>query len=214
MSESAHAPTRSPDILALGAATTTAIAHLGMRKVGASPIFIIGACLFWIGFVVVKWKRDPTILRVWGFRIDNIKQASKIPALFFAISAFALAMIAVVRGTFSLPSQLPLLLLLYPIWGVIQQFLVLAIVVGNLSYIPALRNRTVWLTVLGAMIFGGIHLPNLILTTGTTLLALLYVPLYLKYRNLWPLGVVHGWIGSLFYLWALGINPWVQTFGR
>jgi hypothetical protein len=45
-------------------------------------------------------------------------------------------------------------------------------------------------------------------------LGLVYIPLYLRYRNLWPLGFYHGWLGTLFYLWVLGRDPWVETFGR
>jgi hypothetical protein len=45
------------------------------------------------------------------------------------------------------------------------------------------------------------------------MLALLYVPHFLRYRNVLPLGLVHGWLGSLFNLWALNKDPWLRTFG-
>jgi len=41
----------------------------------------------------------------------------------------------------------------------------------------------------------------------------LIIPLYFRYRNLWPLGVLHGWLGAFFYLWVLGRDMWVENFG-
>jgi membrane protease YdiL (CAAX protease family) len=54
------------------------------------------------------------------------------------------------------------------------------------------------------------EIPLMLTTFG---LGLVYIPLYLRYRNLWPLGLYHGWLGTLFYLWVLGRDPWVETFG-
>ncbi len=203
----------TPDYFSLLAALATAALHLVLNSDGSNAYFIVGACLFWIGFVVFRWRRSPSMLREWGFRTDNLRAASEVPFLFFVASGVALAAYAIARGTFTVPLHLPLLMLLYPIWGVIQQFLVLGVVVSNLEKLPFFRDRRVALVVLGAAVFGGVHYPHPLLMGGTTLLALLYVPLYLRDRNLWPLGGVHGWVGSLFYLWALGIDPWVQNFG-
>ena len=48
---------------------------------------------------------------------------------------------------------------------------------------------------------------------ATFVLELLIVPLYLWQRNLWPLGVLHGWLGGLFYLWVENRDLWVERFG-
>jgi hypothetical protein len=34
-----------------------------------------------------------------------------------------------------------------------------------------------------------------------------YVALFQRWPNLWPLAVCHGWLGSLFYPWVLDLNP-------
>ena len=106
-----------------------------------------------------------------------------------------------------------LLLLLYPLWGTIQQFLELGVVVGNLEKVGGLGSNTPLLIQTGAFLFGAVHVPDLMLTAGTTVLAFVYVPLFLRHRNVWPLGIVHGWLGALFYLWALNHDPWLRTFG-
>ena len=51
------------------------------------------------------------------------------------------------------------------------------------------------------------------LVVATFLLELAIVPLFLLYRNLWPLGLLHGWLGGLFYLWVEGRDLWVERFG-
>lgn len=202
-----------PDWVALIAAAITAMIHLITVSEGANPYFVIGACVYWASFVVVRARSDRSILREWGFRADNLREASKIPLLFFVGSASALAVYAVTKGHFSFPLHAFLLLLLYPIWGITQQFIVLGIVVGNLEKVRGLGTNQTLLILTGAIVFGAIHLPNLILTAGATLLALLYVPLFLRHRNIWPLGIIHDWLGSLFYLWALNQDPWLLTFG-
>lgn len=201
------------DLLALAGAAATAALHFLTVSDGVNPYFIVGACVFWASFVVVRVRQRREILREWGFRLDNLREASVVPLLFFTGAASVLAVYALVKGHFSFPLHGVLLLLLYPVWGTIQQFLVLGVVVGNLEKVPFLGENRLLLVLLGAILFGAVHLPNLLLTAGTTVLALVYVPVFLRHRNVWPLGLVHGWLGSLFYLWALNQDPWLRTFG-
>lgn len=202
------------DALALIGAAATGASHLLTGQEGANPYFVVGACIFWISFVVVRARRNRAILRTWGFRLDNLRQASWLPLRFLAGSAVALALYAIVKGHFSFPPHTILLLLLYPFWGVIQQFLVMGVIVGNLEKLKLFAANRLLLVLTGAVVFGAIHLPDLRLTAGTTVLALLYVPLFLRHRNVLPLGLVHGWLGSLFSLWALNQDPWIRTFGQ
>src|SRR5262249_9091132 len=99
------------------------------------------------------------------------------------------------------------------VWGVIQQFLALGVVVGNLERIRGLGERKPALVILCAVLFGLVHLYDIRLAVGTFLLELLLIPLYLKDRNIWPLGVLHAWLGVPFYLWVLKEDLWTYTFG-
>ncbi len=96
-------------------------------------------------------------------------------------------------------------LLLYPIWGLVQQWVVQRLVVDNVRQLSGAKLP--WLVLLGAVGFGVVHLAHPPLLVGTALLGGLYVVLFQKHRNLWPLGLVHGWLGSRFYPWVLGIDP-------
>lgn len=205
------APGRPDWVALIGAAVTVAL-HLVLQARRPNIFFIGGACLFWAGFVAVRARRDRGAFRRWGFRTDNLAAASVAPAALFVLIAAGCGVYAHFRGTLYVPPHLPAMLLLYPVWGVIQQFLSLGVVVGNLELIPALGRRRAVLTLLGAALFAVVHVNNLRVVPATFLLELAVLPLYFRYRNLWPLGVLHGWAGALFYLWVLDRDLWVENF--
>ena len=70
----------------------------------------------------------------------------------------------------------------------------------------ALANENSPVFVAPALVFGLLHAIDWRLVLATFLLELVIVPLYLRHRNLWPLGLLHGWLGGLFYLWVLKAN--------
>ena len=49
---------------------------------------------------------------------------------------------------------------------------------------------------------------------GTFILALLYTIVYLRERNLFALGLFHGWLGALFYYTVVGRDPFMEVFGQ
>ena len=59
------------------------------------------------------------------------------------------------------------------------------------------------LIVVTAALFAAIHLPFPILSAGTFLLALFYTWAFLKWRNIWALGLYHGLMGACFFYWVL-----------
>jgi len=204
---------QSPDWVALIAVAVTIAAHLVWQARGPSTAFIVGASVFWIVYAVIRTRRDSGALRYWGFRRDNLFQASRVPAAILVAAAAGFALYANWQDTLRFPLHAWLLLLLYPIWGLIQQFLVLGVVVTNLELLPIWGQRKVLIVVSSAVLFGLIHGFDPLIMAGTCALELACIPLYLKDRNLWPLAVLHGCLGALFYLWVLGRDMWVENFG-
>ena len=202
-----------PDRLALAGAAATAV--LSFTPVADAPgsVFIAGMCLFWVGFIVLRARGDRDVFRRWGFRADNLTAASLPPALLFPACAAGLAALAWRLGTLRFPLHALPLFLVYPVWGLVQQFLVLAVVASNLERLDGLRGRPALLVLVVSAGFGLVHALNFRLVAATFLLELLIVPLYLKHRNLWPLAVLHGWLGGLFYLWVEDRDLWVERFG-
>jgi hypothetical protein len=176
--------------------------------------FIVASCIFWVAFVITRARRNRTVLRDWGFRTDNFVGPGTASAVVFALAATVFAAYAHLHGTLRFPPHTLLLLLLYPIYGVVQQFLALAVVVDNLERVRAFRRRR-WLVVpFGAALFGAAHAFDVRLVAATFLLELVVIPLYLWRRNLWAYGVLHGWVGALFWLWVLGRDQWAENFGH
>ncbi|MBN1254269.1 MAG: CPBP family intramembrane metalloprotease [Deltaproteobacteria bacterium] len=201
------AETSKPSWAEVTAVITTAVLHFLSKAVGLHGFFIVAAVLFWIVFILWRAKRQPGVLSEWGFRADNLLQTFLITATVSLPGIIAMAYFGSLHGTFILPPHLCILLILYPIWGIIQQFLIQGLVVRNLSLTP-FGSHPIFLVLLGATLFGLVHTPNILLMLATFCLGLLFVPLYLRLHNLWPLGLFHGWLGSLFYLWVLGHDPW------
>jgi hypothetical protein len=201
-----------PDWGALLGIAATAGLNLALVTGGPTSTFIAGACLFWIVFVVARARQDENALRGWGLRADNLAATAAVSVAIFVVAASAFAVYASRHGPLQLPGHLLWVFILYPVWGLIQQFLMLSVVVGNLERVRVLNPRRGLIVLLGAGLFGLAHAYDLRLALGTFLFELVLVPLYLKYRNLWPLGVLHGWVGALFYLWILGRDLGMGNF--
>ncbi len=159
---------------------------------GAKLPFIVGAVLGWGTYVYWRHRRQPGILAYWGFRTDNFHR-SLLQLLPLATAAVLLfAGVGYATGKWVLSWHLLPVLLLYPLWGVIQQFLVVGLVAGNLHDYEGRRLSPAAVTGSTAVLFSAVHWPARLLVAGTFVLALVYVTVYPRRRNLWALGLYHG----------------------
>ncbi len=196
-----------------------AVTLTGLGKIAFMDIlnwrlpFISIAVLAWTAYVVYRSRRVPGMLRYWGFRIDNSRASLRIllPIAIAAVVAFLV--IGYFRGTINLTWHIFPVLLLYPIWGTIQQFLVIGLVAGNLRDIRSSRLSIHVIVFLTALLFGLVHYPSHWLMSGTFLLALLYGYVYLRVRNVFILGLFHGWLGAVFFYTVVGRDPFLEVFG-
>ena len=197
-----------------GSVIVTGILHLIFVGVlNAKAVFIAVALIGWSGYIAVRVRNDRRLLEVWGFRCDNIRITFIISGFATAIGILAMAVIALTQKSLSFHWHMLPLLLLYPIWGVIQQFLVQALVAGNLSRSSGMIGSASFVTIVSAALFALVHMPDLKLAIGTFCLGLAFTPIYLRWRNLWPLGIYHGWLGVFAYFWVLHRDPWLEVFG-
>jgi membrane protease YdiL (CAAX protease family) len=174
--------------------------------------FIVAVMLSWSAYVFIR-AREPGTLAYWGFRIDNFGKAFRmlLPVAVTAILTFVL--IGYLQKTINLSWHIFPVLVLYPLWGTIQQFLVISLVAGNLSDMNRSRLSTVWIILLTAILFGVVHYPNYWLMGGTFLLALIYGWAFLRVRNVFALGLLHGWLGGLFFYTVVDRDPFIEVFG-
>lgn len=201
-------------MLEIGGVALTGVGHLAFRAINASKVYIPLAVLSWGGYIYYRARTDRRFLSKVGFSSKNLGKGFR-DATFAALGATALlAGLAERNQSLILHRDLIPLLLLYPAWGLVQQFLVQGLVSRNLTKAEGWFSSPYVVTPISAALFGSVHLPNWKLTAGTFALGLAFTPIYLKHGNLWPLGLYHGWLGALFYFWVLERNPWKETVGK
>ena len=200
--------------LELGAVLLTGLLFLGFISVGAKGLFIALASISWVGYVTWRVQKDSSLWRQWGFQVNNLSSAFVWPTVIFLLGVGLMGWYGISSGRVLWQSHILVLLLFYPLWGVLQQFLVQALGVANLMRIFPKQGRVVAMPV-GILLFALVHYPDGWLLIGATgIMACFFIPCYLRDRNLWPLGLYHGWLGTFFYLWVLGRDPWIDVFGK
>lgn len=172
--------------------------------------YVLVAVVVWAVYIVFRQIHKPGILKYWGFRTDNfIATAGPIwPIALLSVIAFF--MIGHYQGTINMSWHLIPVLMFYPLWGTIQQFLLIALVAGNLQGMQE-RIPVVVIILSSAILFALVHYPIRWLMGGTFLLALFYGYVYLHQKNLYVLGIFHGWLGALFYYTVLNKDPFQEA---
>ena len=191
----------------------TGILHLVFKSFGAKGLFISLAGVSWVGYIIWRVRQDSSLWVKWGFQTKNLSAAFFWPTVIFVVGVTLMAWYGLANDRVLWQDHILFLLLLYPLWGILQQFLVQALGVANLMTVFPKPGLMVAMPV-GIVLFSLIHFPNGLLMLATGLMAGLFIPCYLRERNLWPLGLYHGWLGTFFYLWVLGKDPWVSVFGK
>lgn len=175
--------------------------------------YITVAIVFWIGYIFYQKNKDSNILSYWGLTTRNFKQTflELLPLAILSILLFIF--LGNKMGTNILNQDILPLLLIYPLWGIIQQFIMIGILSKNLKTLNQIKIPDYLIVLITAMVFAVVHFPFLLLVIGTFFLAMVYTILYLHDRNLIVMGIYHGWIGAFFFYTILERNPWREVFG-
>ena len=198
----------------------TAVFLMGIAKIILMDLlqwrfpFIVVSIVGWTVYVISQSKQTKGILAYWGFRVDNFRTIAFKLLPFGTIAIITFFIIGYQRNTINLSWHIIPILIFYPIWGTIQQFLVVGLVAGNLQQLKVNRPGEVFITTITATLFALVHYPDYWLIAGTFVLALLYTYIYLRNRNVYVLGLFHGWLGGLFYYTIVGRDPFAEVFGR
>ena len=176
--------------------------------------FISIAIIAWGGYALIRRSQAPGILKYWGFRKDNFTQVMRIVLPFGIIAIVVFFIVGFYLNTINLTWHIIPILILYPIWGTIQQFLVIGLVAANVKDLKNNKLPDTAIILLTAVLFGLLHYPFYWLMAGTFVLALFYGYVYLKARNVYVMGMFHGWLGALFFYTVVGRDPFEEVFGK
>jgi membrane protease YdiL (CAAX protease family) len=201
-------------VLEISAVILTAIGKfIFMDYLNQRFVFVSVAIISWVIYIFIRQKEQPGILKYWGFRTDNFQVVAKRVLPFGVAAVIVFMAIGIYRGTLNITWHILPILILYPVWGVIQQFLLIALTAGNLQDIKGQHLKKWTIILLSAVLFGAIHYPWMWLMAGTFILALFYGFIYFRERNIYVLGLFHGWLGALFYYTVVGRDPFLEMFG-
>lgn len=175
--------------------------------------FIATVIIGWSVYVIYRRKEIKGIYTYWGLTKDNFKQATLKVLPFGLISVLACYVTGYFLGTINWTWHILPILILYPLWGTIQQLLTMALVAGNLKDLKNRRINNFLIVIITAILFSVVHFPYYWLVLSTFLLALFYGYVYLKVRNLYVLGILHGWLGAFFFYTIVDRDPFVEVFG-
>jgi hypothetical protein len=171
--------------------------------------FIIACIVLWAAYIIRRALREPAVLKGWGIRLDNVKPAALACLAFLLPAAAGLLAYRYLRGWRPLPATSLVLFALYPVWGLIQEFVVQGLVAGNLERLGV--SRVVIIAAV-AVIFGLAHVPDWPLVAITMGAGAFWTVIFLRTRNLIPLAIIHGWLGTLAYYWILEKDPWKEMW--
>jgi hypothetical protein len=176
-------------------------------------VYILAACLFWGGYIIYRAQKNKGIIKYWGLSKSNFNKTflELLPVVILCIGAFFFTGNQLETNILNW-SIIPILLL-YPIWGIIQQFIIVGLLARNLKDLEKGNIPELLIILVTAIIFSIVHYPHNILIVGTFFLGLVYTKLYLNNRNLIVLGIYHGWLGAFFFYTILERDPWKEVFG-
>lgn len=177
-------------------------------------LYISMACSFWLVYVVYKAVNIKGILVYWGFTQHNFKKTFLELLPVGAVSVVIFFLLGNHLGKNILNWNILPILVIYPIWGVVQQFIIVGLISRNLADMKKFKLPIWSIVVITSIVFATVHFPYYHLVLGTFLLAVVYTILYLRGRNLIVLGIYHGWMGAFFFYTVMGRDAWQEVFGK
>ena len=161
----------------------------------------------WLVYIAVRIRRHPRLIHAWGFSSKNLRPTVLITAPVTAAALAGAVLYGLLSGQALLHWHMWVVLLLYPAWGVVQQFLLVVLVAGNLDRMSRGRLPRLLIVLPTALLFGVVHIPIPILMGITFFMGCFTTTMFLRYRSVWALGVFHGLLATALYYFVLGQDP-------
>lgn len=171
-------------------------------------LFITASCIFWITFIIVEYRKDPQILIQWGFQKLHLKRSLLFLLPFALICVTGIVLYRIISNPSFFNWHFLPIFVLYPVWGIIQQFIVSGLVASSLRTLFKGKITDIQIISIVSFLFALIHYPGIPLMIYVFVMQFIFTYVYFKYNNLWAPGLYHGWISSFFIFFALGRDLW------
>ncbi len=189
-----------------GCSAVYIVASVRGLPIGWIVTIVVG--MLTVYFLCVLRPRSDT-WRDYGFRADNFWQAGWRVGVWTLGAAVVLVLVSRSLGnSFSRP-ELLLLLPLYPVWGILQQFVFQGILHRALMICITRRNLAL---LTNSVMFAAVHIEDWRVVGLTLVAGLCWSWFYQRWPNIWVLGISHGLLGGLAYPLLLGQNTLEHVF--
>jgi hypothetical protein len=193
-------------------AITALLKFIIMDRLGMRAFYITGTCLFWIWYVYYRYSNDHNVLRYWGFRKDNFVRSWTILLPFAIVSAILVFIYAGNNQVELMNPHIIPIFILYPLWGMVQQFIFLVIIALNMRQFRIFSKNRNRLYLVVSLLFSIIHFPYVPLMVYTFFMEIVFLIAYRKWRNMWAIGMAHGWSATLLLYYVLQRDLWQELF--
>ena len=180
---------RAPEFAEIAVGFTLIL--LALWSAGWAQLMWICAALFWILLRTIRSR--PSIGRL-GLRITGMRAAMWVVALAATMAltgvwiSFRLHTLHAVFRNF----RAEWAFLAYIVWALLQQFILQDFFLARLTRIVPTRAAAV---IIAGSLFALAHVPNPLLVVATLIWGIVACALFLRYRNLYVLGLAHAILG-------------------
>lgn len=175
-------------------------------------VYIVVICLFWLTYIYLKFKRNPESIRQWGIQKQNFKKSFLLLLPFAIVCISGIGIYGYLSRSYIINWHIIPIFMLYPLWGLIQQFIVVGLISGNLHAISNPRFSDFQIILLTSLLFSLVHYPSGFLMLFTFIMQWIFTYTFLRWKNIWPLGLYHGWIATVLLYYMLERDLWVELY--
>lgn len=174
--------------------------------------YILLVCTFWLSYILHRNYTDKSVTNYWGFRKENFHESITLLVPLIIISIVITVVYGYLKEIIILNWHILPVLVLYPVWGIFQQFFMLGLIMQNLNKLVKINFNKLTLLIITSTLFSLIHYPNPFLMLFTFIMEVVFITVYMKWLNLWAIGLAHGWIASFLLYFVLGRDLWLELF--
>ena len=178
------------------------------KQISGKYFFIIPAII--LCGLSLRWdyRADNRILKTYGIRTDNLKEATRRSAAIFGPMAIAILAIFPFTDNPKPPPYFYFTIFLYPLWGLAQQFMFQSFFHSRLLKLGVAP----WSIFICALVFTFVHLNSEKLLIFALIGGLSFSYSFYRCPNILPLGIAHGILGAMVYYLLLGKDPLKHFF--
>ncbi len=174
---------------------------------GAHVWFAAVAGALCILYIIARLRTTPGLFETWGFSGKNLRPSLTVVLPVTIAGVGAALWYGMASGTAVFHWHILPVAILYPAWGLVQQFLLVVLVAGNLDRITRGHLPPAFLILPTGVLFALVHIPVPTLMAVTFAMGCFTTTVFLRYRIIWGLGLFHGLVATAVYYWVLGQDP-------